>query len=151
MFNFNDRFNPNDPLTFANMSAFGAAMETDDLHIDMYIPMARSAANRCSIRYRSARLWHCLAPRNAGGRRGAWTRHPVALEDQPADIGECQLISRYATDRRRAEPEDTHRRRLKLIRSRGAAQAATGQIGAHLIGTFRVQREGEMRIALGIY
>jgi hypothetical protein len=36
LFNLNDRFDPNDPLTFADMNAFVAAMETDGLYIDMH-------------------------------------------------------------------------------------------------------------------
>jgi hypothetical protein len=36
LFNLNDRFDPNDPLTFADMSAFVTAMETDGLYIDMH-------------------------------------------------------------------------------------------------------------------
>jgi hypothetical protein len=39
LFNLNDRFDPNDPLTFADMNAFVTAMETDGLYIDMHTEM----------------------------------------------------------------------------------------------------------------
>lgn len=36
LFNLNNRFDPTDPLVFADMNAFVAAMETDGLYIDMH-------------------------------------------------------------------------------------------------------------------
>jgi hypothetical protein len=39
LFNLNDRFDPSDPLVFADMNAFVAAMEADGLYIDLHTEM----------------------------------------------------------------------------------------------------------------
>ncbi len=39
LFNLSERFNPNNPFTFADMNAFVAAMETDGLYIDIHTKM----------------------------------------------------------------------------------------------------------------